>query len=1006
MRMRFLFSGLLSLALAACGGGAAPDEPTASPARVEILDGAALLTETGQTRALTARVLDSQGREITATVAWESSRPDNVGVSVNGELIAQGTGGVSQITARVGNLRSAPMLAVHTSVAAGALLLTDEQIVGDPEETTPGAEPSASNTYRVRLSGMAVPAVGDLLVNTGGKIVVGRVLAVQSADGVHAVTLGLLPLREVFPQLRIDEVIDLAPAEATVPADVLQNYDVQREGSTYRFTPKSGVTASAAVMRPSSQRATSAAAGPVSGTVALPPFKKCEATLEGAGGAGSLPVKLSKLPSFSLDFNPKLHTRYTPETGLERMVVSTDATFTADTSLEFSAGFDGKLTCTIELLVVRIPVGGPVAAFLSGLVTLGAGIELSGKVTLPGAKISNTYERKNTLELGVACAPDCSLVNTLSDAQVKHTADIQGPDLNDLRVEPSVFGYGLAQLAVGNPFLTSLRFNAFFGKLGVAYQTSLASREAQIASAGYQSNYQLAALLKAGLETDFGQLAAWLGFNGIAENLIELSAPLATSPSGTVTFDRASFAAGDPVTATVDFDAGSSRFLTLYNIDAVVLMRKTGNDPAREIARVRPTADGQTRLSIPFTADSAGAESELHAFVLTRALPLELAALELGQAGAPKAIESPVSAGVHHTCALTGGGAVKCWGNNMFGQLGTSTNMGSAVGSYLPTEVTGLASGVTSVGVGDLFSCALTGSGAVMCWGYGYEGRLGDGGRADSAVPVEVSGLSGGAIAVSAERGRACAITQTGGVKCWGDVYIGLGNGFLYPGPGNATDNGEDYYAATPVDIPGLSSGVVAIDVGFLHSCALTSSGGVKCWGSNANGELGDGTTTDSPLPRDVSGLSSGVIAISAGAGKTCALTRNGGVKCWGAGLAIGTTDQSLVPVDVAGLDGGVLSVSTGRYAVCGLTQVGGVRCWGYNNFGQLGNGTTTFLSTAPVGVSGLDSGGVAISVGEYHVCVLSTGGAYQCWGGNMEGQLGNGTSIDSSVPVNVLGFP
>lgn len=642
MRMRFLFSGLLSLALAACGGGAAPDEPTASPARVEILDGAALLTEAGQTRALSARVLDSQGREITATVAWESSRPDSVGVSVNGELIAQGTGGVSQITARVGNLRSAPMLALHTPVAAGAVLLTDEQIVGEPEESSPGAAPSASNIYRVRLSGVAAPAVGDLLVNTGGKVVVGRVLAVQSADGVQAVTLGLLPLREVFPQLRIDEVIDLAQAEATVPADVLQNYEVQREGSTYRFTPKPGVAAPAAVMRPSSQRATSAAVGPVSGTVALPPFKKCEATLEGAGGAGSLPVKLSKLPSFSLDFNPKLHTRYTPETGLERMVVSSDATFTADTSLEFSAGFDGKLTCTIELVVVRIPVGGPVAAFLGGLVTLGAGVELSGKVTLPGAKLSNTYERKNTLELGVACAPGCSLVNTLSDAQVKHTADIQGPDLNDLRIEPSVFGYGLAQLAVGNPFLTSLRFNAFYGKLGVAYQTSLASREAQIARAGYQSNYQLAALFKGGLETDFGQLAAWLGFNGVAENLIELSAPLATSPSGTLTFDRSSFAAGDPVTATVNFDTGSSRFLTLYNIDAVVLVRKTGSDPAREIARVRPTQDGQTRLSIPFTADSAGTDSELHAFVLTRALPLELAALELGRSRAGVGLQGTV----------------------------------------------------------------------------------------------------------------------------------------------------------------------------------------------------------------------------------------------------------------------------------------------------------------------------------------------------------------------------
>lgn len=634
MRWLTRMTGVLALAgaLAACGGGGTVADPQATPAKVEITAGAVLFTESGESRALKARVLDSNGREITTAVSWESSNPVQIGVSSNGELTALGGGGVSQITARVGDLRSAPMLAVHTPVPTGSVLLTDEQIVGDPEETMPGAAPSAANTYRVRLSGVAAPVVGDLLINTGGKVVVGRVQAVQSADGVHQVTLGLLPLREVFPQLRIDEVIDLGQADATIPDEVRQNYDVRREGNTYRFTPKPGLSVPAAVLRPQSQRATSAAVGPVSGTVALPPFKKCEATLEGAGGAGSLPVKLDKLPSFSLDFSPKLHTRYTPETGLERMVVSTDATFTADNSLEFSAGFDGKLTCTIELVVLRIPVGGPVAAFLGGLVTLGAGVELSGKVTLPGAKISNTYERKNTLELGVACAPACALVNTLSEAQVKHTADIQGPDLNDLRVEPSIFGYGLAQLAVGNPFLTSLRFNAFYGKLGVAYQTSLASREAQIASPGYRSNYQLAALFKGGLETEFGDLAAWLGFNGVAENLIELSKPLATSPTGRLTVDRASFATGDAVQAVLDIDVASSSFLSLYNIDAVLLMRKTGSAPAREIARLWPAAEGQTQFTIPFVADSDGAEAELHAFVLTKALPLELAALQLGQA--------------------------------------------------------------------------------------------------------------------------------------------------------------------------------------------------------------------------------------------------------------------------------------------------------------------------------------------------------------------------------------
>ncbi len=157
-----------------------------------------------------------------------------------------------------------------------------------------------------------------------------------------------------------------------------------------------------------------------------------------------------------------------------------------------------------------------------------------------------------------------------------------------------------------------------------------------------------------------------------------------------------------------------------------------------------------------------------------------------------------------------------------------------------------------------------------------------------------------------------------------------------------------------PVDVSGLGSGVRAIAAGG-HSCALTSAGGVKCWGSNFAGQLGNGTNTDSNVPVDVSGLGSGISAIAAGGNHSCALTSAGAVKCWGFNifgqLGDGTSTDSNVPVDVSDLGSGISAIAAGGIHSCALTSAGGAKCWGNNSGGQLGDGSSQPFSTVPVDV-------------------------------------------------------
>lgn len=280
----------------------------------------------------------------------------------------------------------------------------------------------------------------------------------------------------------------------------------------------------------------------------------------------------------------------------------------------------------------------------------------------------------------------------------------------------------------------------------------------------------------------------------------------------------------------------------------------------------------------------------------------------------------------------------------------------------------------------------------LRCWGYNLTGAIGDGTTTDQGTATNVSGLGSGVEGVATGDRFSCAVLTTGGVKCWG--Y----NGFGQLGDGSTTDR------HTPVDVSGITNAIQVV-AGGDHACALLNDNTVKCWGINTYGELGDGSTTNSSTPVTVSGLSNAMY-ISAGMTFTCALMLNATVKCWGdnnnGSIGDGSTTNRSTPTIVTGLTN-VWKLSSGGYHTCVVTTTATVKCWGANDFGELGDGTVVDKTTAFT-FPGVASA-AQVSVGIWGTCILYATGALECIGFNSSAQLGDGSTTNRTSLTAVSGL-
>ena len=383
-----------------------------------------------------------------------------------------------------------------------------------------------------------------------------------------------------------------------------------------------------------------------------------------------------------------------------------------------------------------------------------------------------------------------------------------------------------------------------------------------------------------------------------------------------------------------------------------------------------------------------------------------------------------LSAGAFHTCARVGGGAVWCWGNNNRGQLGADPNPLTAKvleDGVSAVQAGGLGGNAGAVTAGGFHTCALVGT-TMKCWGYNFNGQLGRY-QTFSHVPVLVTALTG-ATTVTTGTDFACAIvslvgdeTKPAGLPyCWGsntDGRLGSGTGI----------------SDTTIRVPVAGAAVAAsMDAGNGHACFVPdppTGSTPKCWGLGGDGQLGNAATTNQPTP--VSAGLSNAIGISAGGslegaehGTTCAVRSDFKVSCWGRNnfgqLGNDSTSDSSSPVTVrfdsdpdpsntvpADL-GGVKAVAVGGRHACALIGLpGSVMCWGANGSGQLGDDSTDERHIATP-VSGL-SNVTAIVAGGTHTCARLSDSTMKCWGENSSGQLGDKTNSDRHVPTAVFSF-
>ena len=350
-----------------------------------------------------------------------------------------------------------------------------------------------------------------------------------------------------------------------------------------------------------------------------------------------------------------------------------------------------------------------------------------------------------------------------------------------------------------------------------------------------------------------------------------------------------------------------------------------------------------------------------------------------------------IAAGDKHTCAIAVDDTIWCWGDNTYSQLGSSLFADEF--SLVPVQTTALPGTriAKRIVVGANHTCVLATDGTVWCWGYNGYGSIGvaDGNQSD---PVQVT-LGATATMIAAGGFTTCAVLSDNSVKCWGRNNKGqLGNGTS----GTAAVNSPVYASLVPASFT-----VAHMEIGATHTCAVSGVGATWCWGEFTNGRLGTTGLSNAVTPSATASLGSTASEVAAGGAHTCALLSTGSVTCFGnnnmgqLGQVLATASSS--SPTLVNLASTATHVAAGGQFTCVLLSTATVHCFGDNASGQLGSGASGSVRETAAVVTGLTGTVIDVTTGTSHACAVMSTGEVRCWGLNDFGQLGIGSQSNVS---------
>jgi hypothetical protein len=609
------FVGLVLFLLVACS----PSGPRGPELmRLEITPGGLLLTDISSSKQLSATALDANGNALPVTVTWESSQPEAITVDETGIVTARVAEGSSQIVARMGSVRSAPVVVVAAELVSEAVLVNDAQIVGGITPLDETVSFGAGFRYTVTLQGIT-PTVGKVLVASESAPLVGRVVTVTG----NVVTLEVIPLDEVVTGLELDDsILDMARAPLQFLPEIEQAFDIiPNDDGSYHFMLKQGRLET---------QATEFNVGPFACEVEDIPvnldFAKAEFTLT---------------PNLSLD--------KAWNSNLKKLVVTGTPTVSYSLKPLLSVALNGKVGCKLTLAEPKIPLPGFLGFFLGGVIPIGVGFELEGKFPVAGAGVEVSGQLSAEVAVGFNCVAnnECTFPRTFEQTGTSPKIIPVLPQTPvGVKFETAASAFVFAGLEAG---ITSQKFIKVLGstfgpgkiyrlalleaKGGLKLEGKLASEETQLADETFSANYALSfeAGIAAGKSvTKFVELVK---LTPLSLEFKLASIPLGMSPQlVNLSLDQEQFEAGDNVTFTVNLAPASLEFLGSHNVDTVRIYRV--EEGVLVLANEANAAPGQQSLSIPWVASvDSSVGMRFVAFVKTAFFPdlrLELGVLELG----------------------------------------------------------------------------------------------------------------------------------------------------------------------------------------------------------------------------------------------------------------------------------------------------------------------------------------------------------------------------------------